>query len=297
MLSNVLYWLVNMSLSATVTGLLVFILSKIKGIPPKFKYIFWMIPFLRMVIPFGLYSKFSLVSVLNSKSVTVYDGIADFTMTNYMQLADSYFPVNYKTEMIFNTFKIASVIWLIVFLIIAFLVVFLYITGLNSVKTATKIKDNIYVCENIKSPAVYGVFKAKIILPNHLTDEVDLIIKHEQIHIKRFDNLLRMTAIIIAAVHWFNPFVWIFLKQLIIYQELSCDQKVLESVGNDKKKYASMLVNCAKEISFMATGFGGGRLKKRVEYILSYKKLSAFSLVCLTVFATIVAYLLLTNGK
>ncbi|MFA7673897.1 MAG: M56 family metallopeptidase, partial [Clostridia bacterium] len=103
--------------------------------------------------------------------------------------------------------------------------------------------------------------------------------------------------IVTACIHWFDPLVWIFLKYFLTDMELSCDHRVLSKSGPEKQKeYASVLLNCAEGKTVFVSSFKGAKVKVRIENILSYKKLTAFSGICFAALITIIAIILLTNA-
>lgn len=79
-------------------------------------------------------------------------------------------------------------------------------------KSIIHIKDNIYYSDALISPILIGILRSKIILPPGFDPDSTLgkmVLTHENVHRKRFDNLWRTLAIGIACIHWFNPMVWI----------------------------------------------------------------------------------------
>lgn len=75
MLSEVFYWVFNMSISASIVGIFVEIVRSVKRIPRRVSIILWLIPLFRMIVPFGLSSPYSLMSLLSrftTKTVTVH---------------------------------------------------------------------------------------------------------------------------------------------------------------------------------------------------------------------------------
>ena len=263
----------------------------------------WIIPFLRMIFPFGLnspYGLMSLLSKLTTKTIVVYqpaDGIA-FSMTNSVMAADTYFPITYKVNILENIFSVASVVWIIVAVAIFLMLVVTYFTTIYEIKDSTHLKDNIYLSEKIVSPAVYGIIKPKIILPvSYKGRDIELIVLHEKTHIRSFDNLWRMIAFVIVAVHWFNPFCWLFLKEVLADLELACDERVLTKIGSDRAKdYASSLLESRQGATVFASAFGGAKIRTRIENILSFKKLTWISLTAFIVLIGTIFYALLTNA-
>lgn len=303
MLQEVFYWIFNMSITAAITGLFVMIIRLIKKLPKRLTVFLWLIPFLRMTVPFGLNSRYSFMSLLSqitTKTVTVYQPSEDvaFSMTNSIMAAESYFPITYKVNILERVFGTAAVIWMIVFLAILLMMTVVYFTTLNEIKGAAHLRDNIYLSDKIISPAVYGIIKPKIILPSSYKDKnVELIILHEKTHIRRADNLWRMLAYIVASVHWFNPLCWIFLKQFLTDIELSCDERVLVKIGDDRvKEYALSLLESKQSTAVFASAFGGAKIRTRIENILSFKKMTWFSLTVFIALILAVSYVMLTNA-
>lgn len=303
MLREVFYWIFNMSITAAVTGLLVLLIRLIKQLPKRLTVFLWLIPFLRMTVPLGLNSRYSFMSLLSritTKTVTVYSPAEDvaFSMTNSIMAAESYFPITYKTNILEKVFGAASIIWMIVFLAILLMLTFVYITTLREVKGAERLSDNIYFSDKILSPAVYGIIKPKIILPLSFKGrDNELIILHEKTHIRRADNLWRMLAFIIAAIHWFNPLCWLFLKLFLADTELSCDERVLLKIGGDRaKEYALTLLESKQSATVFTSAFGGARIRTRIENILSFRKMTLFSLTVFIALILSIFYVLLTNA-
>lgn len=301
MLGEVFYWVFNMSISATVAGAVILLLGKIKKLPRRFCFCLWIIPFFRFLFPIGLGSKYSLMSLISkvtTKTVVVYSDTATFSMTNHVMAADSYFPIIYKVNLLENIFGVTSVIWLLVSVVILFLYCILYWITKTQLRDAVHLCDNVYLSDKIQTPAVYGIIKPRILMPLIYKDkDLSFIVAHEKAHIRRADNMWRMIALLTAALHWFNPFVWLFLKRFLTDMELSCDEMILTELNEDEQQaYATMLVDCAESKNAFASAFGGAKIRARIANILSYRKLSLFSALCFFSMAIIIAYILLTNA-
>lgn len=303
MLQEVFYWTFNMSITAAITGVFVMLIRLVKKIPRRLVVFLWGIPFLRMMVPFGVNSPYSLMSILckiTTKSITVYQPFGDvsFSMMNSVMAADTYFPITYKVDVLEDIFVVASVIWIIVALAIILLLCVIYSTTVREMNNSIHLRDEIYFSEKIMSPAVYGIIKPKIILPaSYKNRDTEFVVLHENMHIKSFDNLWRMIAFVIVAVHWFNPFCWWFLKEFLADIELSCDERVLIKVGpNRAKEYALSLLESKQGATIFASAFGGAKIRVRIENILSFEKMTRFSFVTFVTLIGIVFFVLLTNG-
>lgn len=303
MLQEVFYWIFNMSITAALTGILVMLVRMIKKIPRRIMVFLWLVPFLRMTVPLGLnspYSLMTLISKITTKTIVVFQPTEDisFSMMNSVMAANTYFPITYKVNILDDIFGVASVIWIIVSLAILLMLIIIYFTTIHEIKDSTHLKDNVYLSEKVTSPAVYGIIRPRIILPLLYKDkDIELIIQHEKTHIRGLDNLWRMIAFMVIAVHWFNPLAWMFLRALLADLELSCDERVLVKLGVDRsKEYATALLECRQGPTVFASAFGGARIRTRIENVLSFRKLTWISLVAFVALIGIIFYVLLTNA-
>ena len=303
MLPEWFYWGFNMSITASITGLLIMLFRRIKKIPGRVAVFLWAIPLLRMLFPIGLNSRYSLMSLLSkfaTKTITVFQPVenVDFSMTNYLGTAETYFPITYKTNVLENIFSVASAVWIVGVLAILLVLIVTYCRTMRESRDAKHLRDNIFLSEKIGFPAVYGIIKPKIILPASYKDkELELILAHENTHIRSLDNLWRLLAIMITSVHWFNPFCWMFLRKFLLDIELACDERVLAKLPSDRtKEYAHLLLESESGTNAFASTLGSSKIRKRIENILVFKRLTWFSLVAFTILIGVIFYTLLTNA-
>ncbi|MDF2987316.1 MAG: antirepressor regulating drug resistance protein [Eubacterium sp.] len=202
---------------------------------------------------------------------------------------------------------VAGFIWLGGIVVLIAIYIGIYIAAINRNKNLSLLDEKLlYDCKkiitlrrpvsllqskDISSPYVFGIFRSKIVLPDIMgtyeNKSFQHIILHELIHIKRFDNLIKLFAFLVLCLHWYNPVIWlsyIFLQRDL---EASCDEKVVKLLGeNAKKAYAESLYEFAcKKNTLDYPGimtFGETGTKKRIRNILSYKKstLSAVIIAC-----------------
>lgn len=301
MLSEIFYWVLNTSIIGSVAGLIVLALRKIKTLPRFTVYFLWILPLIRLWLPFGIANEYSLLSLLSrftTKTVVVNEGLPELTTTNIIMGAKSYFPIEYKTDLLARIFHVASLIWIIAAIAAILTCVLLYAFTKSELKHPERIRDNIYKSDKITAPAVYGIIHPKIIIPAALAQgDIDYIILHENVHIKRKDNLFRVLAVITACIHWFNPLLWVFLKCYFEDMELACDTKVLKTLSEDQtKEYARAILACAAGKAFFTSAFGGAKTKVRIENILSYKKLTAVSSLCFAALIVTTGITIITNA-
>lgn len=303
MFGECFYWVFNMSIIASVMGLFVLIIRKIKFIPYRVSVFLWVVPFIRMCIPFALnspYSLMTLISLLTTKTVTVYhasEGI-EVSTTNTIMAADSYFPIIYKANILSKIFEIAAIVWLTGALGISIALLFLYIATKREIREAQPLERQVFLSDKIESPAVYGIIHPTIILPASYADQkLKYVLQHERTHIRRHDNLWRLLGFLITAVHWFNPLSWIFLKAFLSDLELACDETVIARYNTEERKeYARALIDSIQGKSLFASAFGGAKIRTRIENILSFKQMTIASAIGFALLILLISYALLTNA-
>ncbi len=302
-IGEICYWLINMSIVASFMGLIVMLLRKIRFIPRRVSVFLWIIPFLRMTVPVGLnspYSLMSLVSRFTTRTVTVYqpsDDIA-FSFSNSIRAAESYSPITYKVNILGTVFSVAGMIWTVVSLALLIALTIIYVSTKNAVADSRLLESNIFFSDKVDSPAVYGIIRPKIIIPGSYKDmELKYIIRHEKTHIKRLDNLWRIIGFITASIHWFNPLSWVFLKAFLNDLELACDEMAVSGYDKEERKeYARTLLSCSGSKSLLVSAFGGAKVRTRIENVLSYKKMTAFSALGFALLVVVIIFTLITNA-
>ena len=136
---------------------------------------------------------------------------------------------------------------------------------------------NVYECDNIRSPFVFGLLPPRIYSPYRLNErERQCVLMHERIHIAKGDYFIKNTAYLLAVIYWFHPLIWIAFHLMCADMEMRCDESVLSKMDVDmKKEYGNVLLAFAanrRQISAGFLAFGEENVMKRVKHILSYKK-------------------------
>ena len=303
MIGEICYWILNMSIIAAFMGLIVMLIRQIRAIPRRVSVFLWIIPFIRMTVPVGLSNKYSLMTLISkftTRTVTVFEPTDElaFSASNSLMLADSYSPLTFKLNRMEMVFEIAGFIWIVIACALVIALTILYITTKRGISDAKHLEQNIYLSGRVDSPAVYGIFRPKIILPESYRDkDLKYIIRHEKTHIRRLDNLWRMLGFFTAAVHWFNPLSWIFLKAFLTDIELACDEMAISGLESEERKdYARTLLNSTRSKSMLVSAFGGAKVRTRIENVLSYKQMTLFSGIGFAILILFIVFTLITNA-
>lgn len=311
-LHEIFYWILNMSILGSLFGLIICGFRFIKGIPRFFCYILWGAVLFRFLLPFGVSSKYSLLSLLGStlsstfvKTIRILETdsmetISKLSVTNVIQAANTYHPITYKLERLKGFFEISALVWMIIGTTVFLAVIITYGMATRELKKAKHLYGNIYQGYMVHTPLVYGFIRPKIILPSGITSQhLEYILIHEKLHIRRRDNLWRMLAIFTACLHWFNPLVWIFLRCFLKDCELACDEGAIKNMNQkERSNYAMALISYSSgDNTIFASTFGSSQVKVRVKNILSYQRLTLISSLFLASMLVVLMYLMLTNAK
>lgn len=106
------------------------------------------------------------------------------------------------------------------------------------------------VSPDTQTPLSIGLFwhTTCLVLPEHTysPEELEMVLKHELIHISRRDSELKFTMTFLAAFMWFNPLAWIALRVCAQDIELSCDEAVVYGHSKQSRmEYARLLLHAA----------------------------------------------------
>jgi hypothetical protein len=113
-------------------------------------------------------------------------------------------------------------------------------------------------------------FFNSVFLPSGLEGEVmRYALIHEKCHIRHRHFYKLCLMLLLVALHWFNPFVWMFFNEMKMQQELEVDLDVLAE-GIDRRNYQmSLLQICVQNSRWLMvqSAFGSKSLKQRILFM------------------------------
>lgn len=186
----------------------------------------------------------------------------------------------------------------------------IYKKVLKEILEKNNIRRKITIVESdlVSSPSIYGIFSPKVIMPSDLNlkldeEEIKYIFLHEIMHLKNKHTLIAIIAVIIRIIHWFNPFIYVFLKVMNIDCELACDYDALKRLEKDKNiKYGNTILkiienikNRRRLIATTSMGISKKEVKGRVEMIVKNKKFGRSSIVIGSIVLVVVSVIGLTS--
>jgi beta-lactamase regulating signal transducer with metallopeptidase domain len=159
------------------------------------------------------------------------------------------------------------------------------------------------------TPALHGWLQPQLLVPRRCLEqlqpqELRMVLLHELAHVKRHDILLNWLLICIQAVHWFNPLVWVALRQLRADRELVCDAMVLRALGCEEQRlYGETLIKLLD--AFSAAPFcpslvpvlnSKQEIKRRITMISQFKPASRLAWLALALAITVLCLLTFTRA-
>lgn len=173
-----------------------------------------------------------------------------------------------------------------------------YRTG--SIRCNRLIAAPVFEKEGLPTSFVMGVFRPAVYLPSGLSEEEKkYILLHEQIHIERFDHIIKLVSFFTLCLHWFNPLVWAAFFLSGRDMEMACDEAVIRRLGGGiKKEYSASLLNLATGkyiINAAPLAFGEGDTGSRIRNVLKYKKPHVAAVCAAVMIVAAAAVFLLAN--
>ena len=274
-MENIWGYTLSATIYGSIAGIVILVIKALmkNKLNKKYAYLLWMILIIKLVMPFGPESSFSLfnqipikinsqVNMNNSSNIneyiidTDYEGHSSKNTSQEAIITQSASIINNESEKsIF--INVIPLVWIsgAVLTSVSYTVIYLHFmenirkkenikydyleSVLNGCKEKLHIKRkiNIVVDDMINSPSLIGIWKIRIIIPNNLTnlskEELQHIFLHELCHFKSKDTWVDNMLVFLQCIHWFNPIIWYLFKQMRNDMEMACDERVL-SVLNEK---------------------------------------------------------------
>lgn len=229
---------------------------------PKAQHILWIIFLVRLAIPVN----YLIGNYLNFANPIALLKLPELLITQ----ADSFYPTVIQPAEVPAAFNLINAVFFVwVSGIILFTIRYFYLSsGIKKIhknsfpatasslqrcievwrkrlhiKREIKIKFSDVTCSVFNT----GIIRPVIILPHSYQElsqaKLDIIIGHECVHIKRFDNLQLLFQLCIRTVYFFNPLVWLATRFLNISREQICDTTVIHEANIPAQFYGNVLLD------------------------------------------------------
>lgn len=279
--------LFNQSMYAGVLVLIVLIARGIFRKAPKWVWpICWGIVGLRLIMPFTLRLPVSLMPDAEPLIYQMHPMVQVSFGNSAIDKPVNYFLANTMVLQGYGSHKLSGIellagVWMVGIFFLLLYAFFSYGQLRKRVKEAVCQEENIFICDEIATPFILGIFQPKIYLPSSLAEaNREYVLRHEHAHLKRKDHFIKPVGYLLLAIGWFNPLMWVAYAFLCKDVELACDEQVVQELSlEEKKNYANALVDVSvmnRMVMVCPLSFGEVGIKTRVKAVLSYKKPAAW---------------------
>ena len=309
-MTNIFLNILNISISSSWVILAVIIMRFLLRKSSKtFRYYLWLIVAIRLLLVPSFESGLSLIpsvetipkDIAASRVPSIQSGIevVDKVINPVIIANFAPNPVN-SVNPLQIVLGVASVIWMIGVAVILLYFVISFIRIKASVRTSIRLRDNVWICDQIDSPFILGLFLPKIYLPSYTKEEeMPYILAHEDEHLKYHDTWWKTLGFLLLAIHWFNPLVWAAYSLMCKDMEMACDERVVWRLEhNEKQKYAEVLLEFGqikKSVKYCPVAFGEVGIKQRIQSIVHFKRPSGVMIILFVLIMVVLGIGFLTN--
>jgi len=147
-------------------------------------------------------------------------------------------------------------------LIVSFILQYFKIIAMKR-KGVVRESDGFEIVESADIPTPFSFCKTIFVGQNLTGNKRDVVIKHEQWHIRHHHYVDVMVMETLVRLFWFNPVLWWVRKELRNISEFQTDRSVLDE-GHELYKYQTIILEEVMEQNpYLANGFNNSFTKKR----------------------------------
>ena len=166
----------------------------------------------------------------------------------------------------------------------------------------------VLVSDDVDSPFATGVLQPVVVLPRTMMDDLecdqlDIVLAHELVHIRRHDLLTGWLEVMLTVVWWFHPVIWWLRSSLRHTREECCDDALIASRLAQPVRYCETLIQVARCQAFsiaepIVLGFAGGEhpAANRIRRLMDSKLLRRDRLRISAIVVTLLLALLILPG-
>jgi len=139
------------------------------------------------------------------------------------------------------------------------------------------------VSPNATSPAVCGLFRPVILVPNEIgpnlgSGALRQVLMHELAHIKRGDLWINLVQTLLQIVYFYNPLLWLTNACIRRVREQAVDETVQAALGEKAAEYPETLLNVARlafekpalSLRFIGVVESKSQLNQRIKKMLTH---------------------------
>lgn len=273
-----------MSISGSVMAVLLFVFKPLvrHRLPKLAQYYLWLVVIFALLVPTSTFVKWPAKTgdsptistpsnVVDRYVITTEEEMTNLNQnipmqsevddTQYMQVVkQSTSPISAAVSLFMPLYPLGVFVMLIYFAITYSVFIRLHMRR-NRAATADEIALLAELCGEHRAPHLYrnplavtpmliGLLRPAILLPDRVYtgEQLRSVLLHELTHMRRKDVLVKWLTLLVNAVHWFNPVVWLVRREINRACELACDETVIRGLDSAaKQNYGDTLIYVAAD--------------------------------------------------
>lgn len=293
-------WQMSLWASVVILATVVIRSLALHKIPKKTFLVLWGLALIRLLVPF----QFNITLPVHVTDIPVVSQLQEISQLNPVDItATQNAPAMAVTADVFSI-PLPVLLWLAVAICMSLYFITSHMRYRKAYKLAIPTDDEninkwlkantlkwrtvkVKISADISAPLTYGLFHPVILIPKATDlgnqDQLQYILTHEVTHIRRFDTLWKWLMMIAVCIHWFNPLVWVMYVLANRDLEITCDEKVVRTFGeNNKSSYALTLIELAAEqakIMPLGSAFSKNSIEERTLSIMNTKKITTLGVI------------------
>ena len=312
LIENIIMVSLQMAVLVPVTMLFRTVFKKTNKI---FSYIMWLVILLRLCIPIQIESPYGILDFNRSEytekvdmnqpgddsktdshsSSYVYEGGMDESIiiitpdgiVTPPEKQDTISDTN-QIKFSFTPEQVLLMVWMAGVAVMSVISVTQLARLKRKIALAISVEGNVWETDGISTAFVMGIIRPRIFIPVGITGkEREFILRHERMHIKHKDHIVRVVMLVVNIIYWWNPMVWLAVHFMKKDMEMLCDECVVKNMETDTKKdyLVTLLNNSAIKSGIVPImTFGESNTEMRIKHIMNLKRPKLYCYLLILIF-------------
>lgn len=275
----------------------------------------WLLPAIRLAIPFSIISKISMWRDTGAARETVSRVMsAPSPVPNVPRAMETYLSnapaINSGAAQNISLSQLLLIIWIAGSAICLGIMIYKNVKFFRGLRGARKLQTHgklgVYITPYVKSPCLAGVFKPRILLTSQAARDpgvMEMALKHEYAHYRRLDHIRALLRSLLVCAWWFNPLAWIAAKLSALDCECACDEAVIKKLKPEEREdYGMALISLVRRGGALPLGASAAmssskrNMKRRISAIANWRKQGVIALACALVIAAFITVIAFTSA-
>lgn len=295
-----------------------------KRLTARLRYALWLLPAVRLCLPFSLHSALSLWRYAQpalkpmaapapvALAPVVSGGAqAALPIAPAVQPAYTALPAAPQAQSV-SLIHILPILWLAGAVLALMMMVYTNLRFLSAARGAETVQPGklpVLLMRGLPSPCLAGLMRPRIYVNEKALasrEMLDMVLLHETTHFKRKDHLWTLLRALLTCLWWWNPLVWLAAQLSRMDCEAACDETVIGGMdGDGRRLYGMSLIALMRRVPeqpfalSIGTSMSGGKkqMKERIEMIARYTGKNKWIALAVILCALLLAPMVMTGAE